>query len=197
MDDCIRTGVSTSEKTLPGRLGLHRRAPMLYRRLMRGFYPALSPTFQGYQRISEGRVAGGIESPDGFDDEPLGGNEVGTNEGPTKRESPVGRPAARVVGQFDHPLLPVPPVRDAVSTPLLCRLTASEHRGRQRYPLLTSYRVMRCMSNPPLFWSGESCISYPRKCCERSECSRWSNCDQPHQWCSRSVATGNLASCPP
>ena len=37
MDECIRTGVSTSETVLPGRLGLRRRAPMLYRRLMRGF----------------------------------------------------------------------------------------------------------------------------------------------------------------
>lgn len=36
MDDCIRSGVSTAEKTLPGRLGLRRRAPMLYKRLMRG-----------------------------------------------------------------------------------------------------------------------------------------------------------------
>jgi L-serine deaminase len=37
MDDCIRVGVTTTEKTLPGRLGLQRRAPMLYRRLMRGY----------------------------------------------------------------------------------------------------------------------------------------------------------------
>ena len=36
MAECIRTGVSTTEATLPGRLGLRRRAPMLYRRLMRG-----------------------------------------------------------------------------------------------------------------------------------------------------------------
>lgn len=42
MDDCIRTGVSTSERTLPGRLGLRRRAPMLYRRLMRGSVGCLS-----------------------------------------------------------------------------------------------------------------------------------------------------------
>jgi L-serine deaminase len=39
MDECIRTGVSTSDTTLPGRLGLRRRAPMLYRRLMRGCVP--------------------------------------------------------------------------------------------------------------------------------------------------------------
>ena len=135
MDDCIRTGVSTSEKTLPGRLGLHRRAPMLYRRLMRGFYPALSPSFQGYQRIREGRAAEEIDSPDGFDGESLGGNELGAKGGPMKRESPVRRPAARVVGQFDHPLLPVPPVRNIFSTHLPRRLTTNEHRGRQRYPL--------------------------------------------------------------
>jgi L-serine deaminase len=36
MDECIRTGVSTTEKILPGRLQLRRRAPMLYQRLMRG-----------------------------------------------------------------------------------------------------------------------------------------------------------------
>lgn len=113
MDDCIRTGVSTSEKTLPGRLGLQRRAPMLYKRLMRGFYPALSPSFPGYERISEGERAGGeIDSPDGFDDGPLNVNAVRTKGDPMNRESLVRRPAARVVGQFDHPLLPVPPVRD-------------------------------------------------------------------------------------
>lgn len=44
MDDCIRTGVSTSEAVLPGRLGLRRRAPMLYRRLMRGYVRALLDT---------------------------------------------------------------------------------------------------------------------------------------------------------
>lgn len=113
MDDCIRTGVSTSEKTLPGRLKLRRRAPMLYKRLMRGFYPALPPSFPRYQQISEGeRASGEIESPDGFDGEPLGENGIGTKPGPIGGESHVRRPAARVVGQFDHPLLPVPPVRD-------------------------------------------------------------------------------------
>lgn len=37
MDDCIRAGVSATEPTLPGRLGVRRRAPALYRRLMRGY----------------------------------------------------------------------------------------------------------------------------------------------------------------
>lgn len=90
---------------------------MLYKRLMRGFYPALSPSFPGYQRIGEGlRANGEIDSPDGFDDDQMNENGVRTKGGPMKSESPVRRPAARVVGQFDHPLLPVPPVRDAFSS---------------------------------------------------------------------------------
>ncbi|KAG8903911.1 hypothetical protein FRB99_002568 [Tulasnella sp. 403] len=36
MDECIRTGVSTHETILPGRMQIRRRAPMLYKRLMRG-----------------------------------------------------------------------------------------------------------------------------------------------------------------
>ena len=85
---------------------------------MRGFYPALSPSFPGYQRVGEGGLTSGeIGSPDGFYDEPLGGNGIGTKGSPVKGESPVRRPAARVVGQFDHPLLPVPPVRGVVSAP--------------------------------------------------------------------------------
>ncbi|PPQ94651.1 hypothetical protein CVT25_009382 [Psilocybe cyanescens] len=54
MDDCIRTGVSTSETTLPGRLGLRRRAPMLYRRLMRGFYPGVSAPLNENPQIGSG-----------------------------------------------------------------------------------------------------------------------------------------------
>src|SRR5258706_8098214 len=37
MDECIRTGVSTAERTLPSRLNLRRCAPMLYQRLVRGY----------------------------------------------------------------------------------------------------------------------------------------------------------------
>ena len=86
---------------------------MLYKRLMRGFYPALAHSSSRYQRIGEGeRPSGEIDSPDELYDGPLDVNGVGTKGGPMKRESLVGRPAARVVGQFDHPLLPAPPVRD-------------------------------------------------------------------------------------
>lgn len=86
---------------------------MLYKRLMRGFYPVLTPSFSGYQRISKGEwVSGEIDSPEGFGDHPPNGNSARGKGGPMQRESPVRRPAARVVGQFDHALLPVPPVRN-------------------------------------------------------------------------------------
>ena len=85
---------------------------------MRGFYPALTPSFPGYQQISEGeRASGEIDSPDGFDDEPLGMGGNGAKASPMEGVSPVRRPAARVVGQFDHPLLPVPPVGDVAPLP--------------------------------------------------------------------------------
>ncbi|KAI0272658.1 serine dehydratase alpha chain-domain-containing protein [Gloeopeniophorella convolvens] len=105
MDDCIRTGVHTRETTLPGRLGLRRRAPMLYRRLMRGFYPGLSTPH--LQAIEGGaRPAGAIDAPD-TEDRP---NEP-SSEGPFAGGigGPKGSRAARVVGSFDHAILPEPP----------------------------------------------------------------------------------------
>jgi hypothetical protein len=40
MDECIRSGVTSTEPTLPGGLNVKRRAPGLYKRLQRGFYPS-------------------------------------------------------------------------------------------------------------------------------------------------------------
>ena len=106
MDDCIRTGVSSAEEKLPGRLGLRRRAPLLYRRLMRGcsvpvynchrghvrltlaispflrshsFYPGLSaPTLPA---IGAGALpVGHIGAPDGF--APDGNSVPGADAGP-------------------------------------------------------------------------------------------------------------------
>ncbi|CAH7670590.1 serine dehydratase alpha chain-domain-containing protein [Phakopsora pachyrhizi] len=42
MDESIKQGVCSEEETLPGRLGVKRRARNLYRRLHRGFFPSLS-----------------------------------------------------------------------------------------------------------------------------------------------------------
>ncbi|KAF7316429.1 DUF1253-domain-containing protein [Mycena indigotica] len=107
MDECIRAGVSTSETVLPGRLQLRRRAPMLYRRLMRGFYPGIA------MPMSSPLIAAGsapaldvIEAPDirlPTHSEPTIGPNAATPLRPAK-----SRPA-RVVGSFDHALLPMPP----------------------------------------------------------------------------------------
>ena len=41
MDESIRTGVTTTEDRLPGGLEVKRRAPGLYKRLQKGFYPTV------------------------------------------------------------------------------------------------------------------------------------------------------------
>ena len=41
MDGCIRNGVTSTDETLPGGLRVKRRAPGLYRRLQKGFYPTM------------------------------------------------------------------------------------------------------------------------------------------------------------
>lgn len=105
MDDCIRSGVHTRETTLPGRLGLRRRAPMLYRRLMRGFYPGLStPHLKAIE--GENQPGGAIDVPSS-DSRPNDPSSVTSRTGGFR--SPVRSHAARVVGSFDHPLLPEPP----------------------------------------------------------------------------------------
>ncbi|GAA5867270.1 hypothetical protein JCM8547_003142 [Rhodosporidiobolus lusitaniae] len=44
MDASIHAGVSSTEEILPGRLQVRRRAPTLYKRLFKGFYPSLQPS---------------------------------------------------------------------------------------------------------------------------------------------------------
>lgn len=108
MDDCIRTGVSAKESTLPGRLGLRRRAPMLYRRLMRGFYPGVSsPAMPAIESGWEPQSIEGPAQPEALppnDDSP-----TSDPRGPifTRRNLP------HVVGNFKHALMPMPPVRQA------------------------------------------------------------------------------------
>lgn len=105
MDDCIRSGVHTRETTLPGRLSLRRRAPILYRRLMRGFYPGLStPHLKAIE--GENQPTGAIDVPSS-DSRPNDPSSVTSRTGGFR--SPVRSHAARVVGSFDHPVLPEPP----------------------------------------------------------------------------------------
>jgi len=106
MDDCIRSGVSTAEKTLPGRLRLQRRAPMLYRRLMRGFYPGIGmPTMQLIGPGASPTLVDAIDEPGSpGTTAPL---EQEQQEPITHRNTQTRSPL--VTGSFDHPVLPMPP----------------------------------------------------------------------------------------
>ncbi|KAJ6591808.1 serine dehydratase alpha chain-domain-containing protein [Mycena vulgaris] len=114
MDDCIRTGVSTTETTLPGRLRLRRRAPMLYRRLMRGFYPGIASS------LTTPLVTAGAAnwSPNEAIDAPKVGLPTHSDltidpDAPTPLRPAASR-AARVVGSFDHAVLPMPPRKTVI-----------------------------------------------------------------------------------
>jgi L-serine deaminase len=93
MDECIKTGVATSETTLPGRLHLQRRAPQLYRRLMRGFYPGT--TIWGHTSLLSAQTTDSIEAPS----EPVSA---------LSRPSMVSQ-APKVVGSLTHTVPPMPP----------------------------------------------------------------------------------------
>ncbi|KAJ3839580.1 serine dehydratase alpha chain-domain-containing protein [Lentinula raphanica] len=119
MDDCIQTGVTAQAPTLPGRLGLRRRAPILYRRLMRGFYPGvMSPSHNA--RIEAGPAlnigsSGSIGAPNINEDEsvpPKSNSTLGARR--VNPASPNARRAPRVTGAFDHPLLPEPPKKTMI-----------------------------------------------------------------------------------
>ncbi|KAH7913073.1 serine dehydratase alpha chain-domain-containing protein [Hygrophoropsis aurantiaca] len=104
MDECIRTGVTTAEQTLPGRLGLRRRAPMLYRRLMRGFYPGIAMPHAPMIGPGSALPAGAIEPPE--PSELLANVNANKDSGTTGKLTPR---APWVMGSFDHAVLPMPP----------------------------------------------------------------------------------------
>ncbi|KAI8996358.1 L-serine ammonia-lyase [Trametes punicea] len=112
MDDCIRTGVSSAEERLPGRLGLRRRAPMLYRRLMRGFYPGLVSPHLPQLGAGESDSAWRIGAPEGFNgrEEPSTSSEKAKSDNGNgfNRRISASRPT-RVVGTLEHPVTPMPP----------------------------------------------------------------------------------------
>ncbi|TFK71625.1 L-serine ammonia-lyase [Pluteus cervinus] len=109
MDDCIRTGVSTHETTLPGRLGLRRRAPMLYQRLMRGFYTGIgSPTLPAIDTGAPNSIAS-IRAPNGA----RSSDKADEDHSSPSHGLPSPRPA-RVVGSLDHAVLPMPPRRTMI-----------------------------------------------------------------------------------
>ncbi|EKM50384.1 uncharacterized protein PHACADRAFT_263659 [Phanerochaete carnosa HHB-10118-sp] len=112
MDDCIRTGVSSSEEKLPGRLGLRRRAPMLYRRLMRGFYPGVAGPLLPQIGAGDHTASGNIDAPAGEEHFAPGFEE--TVEKPSKGKIAKASRATKVVGSLEHPILPMPPSKTTI-----------------------------------------------------------------------------------
>ncbi|KAF8318724.1 L-serine ammonia-lyase [Clavulina sp. PMI_390] len=123
MDDCIRSGVSSREEVLPGRLGLARRAPKLYRRLMKGFYPTLStpdlnapaiaspgpeipdvPLFDALSAINSSSARAAPES-DVPPASPFASRLSASPKTPLQKRRSQ---APRVMGRFDHPIPPMP-----------------------------------------------------------------------------------------
>ncbi|CBQ67421.1 related to L-serine dehydratase 1 [Sporisorium reilianum SRZ2] len=98
MDECIRAGVESGEKTLPGPLAVRRRAPALYARLLRGVYRGGA--------LPSGAAGGAkIDGP-------------GIDTAPPERSTAVelvnpmtATPRTRIIGNFNHPIMPCPPRR--------------------------------------------------------------------------------------
>ncbi|KAJ6625025.1 serine dehydratase alpha chain-domain-containing protein [Mycena sp. CBHHK59/15] len=116
MDDCIRIGVSSTETFLPGRLRLRRRAPMLYRRLMRGFYPGISSPLTN-PAITAG--AAGWKPQEVLEAPRVGlprhSESVIDPDAPTLLQPKLsGSRAPRVVGSFEHAVLPMPPRKTVI-----------------------------------------------------------------------------------
>ncbi|EMD38868.1 hypothetical protein CERSUDRAFT_92905 [Gelatoporia subvermispora B] len=119
MDDCIRTGVSSTEEKLPGRLGLRRRAPMLYRRLMRGFVPFFCTRHRPTNPRAPSPASTPVYLPPPslplssfrpLDNTSARAEESSSGSAPGNGGSAASRaPATRVTGKFDHPVLPEPP----------------------------------------------------------------------------------------
>ncbi|KAJ8508894.1 hypothetical protein ONZ45_g8878 [Pleurotus djamor] len=130
MDECIRTGVSSPEHTLPGRLRLRRRAPMLYRRLMRGFYPGVAqPIFPSItdgahhsdaisapetdaELLEDGMLPGERGAREGLRSEPHSSSSRSHSRLNVSRQK--RSPVTRVTGSFDHAVLPMAPRKTVI-----------------------------------------------------------------------------------
>ncbi|BGP55479.1 hypothetical protein JCM8202v2_003083 [Rhodotorula sphaerocarpa] len=103
MDASIHAGVSSQDPTLPGRLNVRRRAPHLYRRLFKGFYPSLIPP-------SAAPADPELSPPPPSSTQPLTlAHGFNYHSSSSTSAATHHRPnAPLVVGSFEHPLPPTP-----------------------------------------------------------------------------------------
>lgn len=124
MDNAIRSGCHSTEERLPGPLQLRRRAPGLYRGLMRGLYPEVKlppgavregkSVEEGSQRTSPGLLGQGLNA-DGTV-RATGGSMLPAH--PSMRPSSGLAESKRVHGSLVHHPLPSPP-RRSISNPAI------------------------------------------------------------------------------
>lgn len=133
MDESIRDGVSSVEETLPGQLAVRRRAASeqrgsvrsnnqilttcvpsgLYRRLFKGFYPALNPSNRpALPSASSSPSSSFPRLGDASDAKPPASAHHTASSSSRKDNATLARSnrsrAPLVVGSFDHDLQPVP-----------------------------------------------------------------------------------------
>ncbi|KDE08401.1 hypothetical protein MVLG_01437 [Microbotryum lychnidis-dioicae p1A1 Lamole] len=101
MDASIAQGVSSTELKLPGGLGVRRRAPGLYRRLFKGFYPSISPSEPSQPALPPAAPSSTLTMASGFNSEP-------PPEAITRLPSGSIRRTPLVIGSFEHELAPIP-----------------------------------------------------------------------------------------
>ncbi|SCZ98556.1 BZ3500_MvSof-1268-A1-R1_Chr3-1g05462 [Microbotryum saponariae] len=101
MDASIAQGVASTELKLPGGLGVRRRAPGLYRRLFKGFYPSLSPSEPSQSALPPAAPSSTLTMASGFNSEP-------PPEAITRLPSGSIRRTPLVIGSFEHELAPIP-----------------------------------------------------------------------------------------
>ena len=109
MDGCIRNGVTSLETHLPGGLHVRRRAPGLYRRLQRGFYPTveLSPESDLLHPNPSRSGGPGVIGPDGKELVPKHGASTG-GDGIGAGAGAGGLQRKKRIGRLDHPVRIVP-----------------------------------------------------------------------------------------
>ncbi|KAK4048039.1 hypothetical protein OIV83_005073 [Microbotryomycetes sp. JL201] len=111
MDSSIRDGVSSTDERLPGRLKVRRRAPALYRRLFKGFFPSLTPTSGHSAALGRPGQSSGSKQ-DALPPSELTGSTSLTRSASQHSNASSSLPkrsrAPLVVGDFEHELEPVP-----------------------------------------------------------------------------------------
>ncbi|GAA5914777.1 uncharacterized protein JCM6883_001091 [Sporobolomyces salmoneus] len=105
MDQSIHAGISSKEEMLPGRLRVRRRAPGLYKKLFKGFYPTLnsSPLTSSLPASSGPPLA--LPTTSSPDDPSASSSPSALRRRTSHSKAPL------VVGSPDHPLSPPPPKR--------------------------------------------------------------------------------------